>query len=104
MAWVVTAGSSISTRNIPMPLPPDPGSVCAMTIATSACTACVIEVFSPAIRQPPSTRVARVERFAASDPAPGSVSARQMTASPAIPRVTHRCELRRCRVRRAEHC
>ncbi len=74
-----------------MPLPPAPGLVCAMTIATSACTAWVIEVFSPEIRQPPSTRVAFVLRFAASDPAPGSVSARQMTASPAIPRVTHRC-------------
>ena len=57
--------------------------------ASSAKLPSEIHCFCPLIRQPPSVRVARVERFAASEPVSGSVRAKQPSASSVQRRGSH---------------
>lgn len=58
------------------------GFVRARSIAWSANWATVVQIFWPVIRQPPSTRSARVLSEARSDPAPGSLNSWHHTTSP----------------------
>ena len=76
---------SLSTRKAVMP-PRDfsAGSVTANTMAKSASWPRVMNVFSPFSTQSPPSRRALSLMAVASDPAPGSVSAKQETRSPSI--------------------
>jgi hypothetical protein len=65
------------------------GSVWANTSATSATLPNEIHIFWPEIRQPPLVRSARVRMEAGSDPASGSVSAKEPSASPEQIRGSH---------------
>jgi hypothetical protein len=58
------------------------GSVTAITMAKSASLPPVMNVFSPLITQSPRSRRALVLMFAASEPAPGSVIAKQDSRVP----------------------
>ncbi len=89
LPWIsvrVKPGRSVGTRKAVMPR--WPGSpVRAKTRATSAQVPLVMKVLVPLSDHWPSLpRTARVVRLAASDPVPGSVRAKQPSASPEVSR------------------
>lgn len=79
----VSPGRSDGTRNAVMPREPAPGVVRAKTTAKSASGALEIQHFSPLSAQPAGVCSAARLRAAASEPAPGSLSANAATARPA---------------------
>src|SRR5271168_1935403 len=58
------------------------GSVLASNAPHCENCAAVVQIFWPVMRQPPSTRVALVDRPARSEPAPGSENSWHQTISP----------------------
>ena len=84
MSWVVKPFVPRGTRN-----PRTPSSVCAHTTAISAAEPLVIHIFCPCTIQSVPSRVARVRIAPGSEPASGSVSPKQPSASPAAIRGSH---------------
>ena len=82
ISWELKPSVSVGTRKQARPRCLSSGSVCAKTSATSATLPSEIHIFWPSIRQPPSTRSARVRIEAASEPESGSVSPKQPKVSP----------------------
>ncbi len=79
----VTRTWSASSTNAEMPRAPGvSGSVRAKRRNVPAYSAVEMNCFAPAIRQPPSSRVAEVRSEPASDPASASVSANAPISSP----------------------
>ena len=76
---------SRSTRKqVAPPSAPRAGSVTANTMAKSASLPPVMNVFSPLITQSSPSRRALVRMLRASEPAPGSVIAKQLFRSPSM--------------------
>ena len=75
-------GVSVGTRKAETPLGPA-SPVRANTRQTSAQVPLVMKILVPSMTQSDPSLVARVIRFAASDPVPGSVSAKHPSCSPA---------------------
>ncbi|MDH6187334.1 hypothetical protein M2168_000366 [Streptomyces sp. CZ24] len=81
----VNPGVPVGTRKAVRPFSP----VRAKTSATSATVPLVMKILAPSMTQSPPSRRARVDTDPASDPVPGSVSAKQPSASPAASRGSH---------------
>ena len=86
MSWVVKPLVPFGTRK-----PRTPSSVCAQTTATSETEPLVIHIFCPCRIQSEPSRRARVRIEPGSEPASGSVSPKQPSASPAAIRGSHSC-------------
>jgi len=71
--------------------PPETGVRLSEISAKAAWLPSEIHCFWPVIRQPPSSRCARVDRFAASEPVSGSVRPKQPIASPVHRPGSSRC-------------
>jgi hypothetical protein len=83
---------SRSTRKqVTPPLAPFSGSVTAKAITKSASLPFVMKVFSPVITQSPPSLTARVLMLRASDPAPGSVIAKQLRLIPLMVGMRYCC-------------
>jgi hypothetical protein len=76
-------GVSVGTRKAVIPRWPAPGSVFAITMATSATVPLVIHVLVPSITHSPSSRSALVSMPATFEPWAGSEMALAEAASPA---------------------
>ena len=76
--------SRSARKHVTPPLAPFSLSVTAKTMQKSAMSPPVMNVFSPLITQSSPSRTAVVRRLRASDPAPGSVIAKQLIFSPSI--------------------
>ena len=83
---------SRSTRKqVTPPSAPLSGSVTAKTMTKSASLPPVMNVFSPLITQSPPSLTARVLMLRASEPAPGSVIAKQLRRSPLMVGMRYCC-------------